>query len=132
MPFSRSRKTKETLICQVFAIPIKKTTVKNLSIFWGGSPDNLGERLNGIQEVIGSIPTVSTKSRNSRGFCFLNSLFFYPTSNNLLIHSGILKIREQTVDLRRHVFFHAHVDVGVDIHGARVLFPSSVSALAIL
>jgi len=50
----------ETLIYQAFAVSGKKTTFKNLSIFRGGLPYTLGERLNGIQEVSGSIPLIST------------------------------------------------------------------------
>ena len=49
---------------------------------WGCLPDNSGERLNGIQEVSGSIPLISTinlkrvvtKSTENYGFqCFLLS-----------------------------------------------------------
>jgi hypothetical protein len=38
-----------------------------------GAIAQLGERLNGIQEVVGSSPTSSTskKPRLSRGFCFV-------------------------------------------------------------
>ena len=39
----------------------QKPPVKNLSVFRGGLLHDLGERLNGIQEVDGSIPLVSTK-----------------------------------------------------------------------
>ena len=31
-----------------------------LSHIWGSTPDDAGERLNGIQEVSGSIPLIST------------------------------------------------------------------------
>ena len=33
-----------------------------LSHIWGSTPDDAGERLNGIQEVSGSIPLISTKA----------------------------------------------------------------------
>ena len=35
-----------------------------------GGVAQLGERLNGIQEVIGSIPTVSTNNRGTKKFRF--------------------------------------------------------------
>jgi len=60
MPVKHGRDFAKALIYQVFAVSDKKTTVKNLSIFWGGLPCTLGERLNGIQEVSGSIPLIST------------------------------------------------------------------------
>ena len=43
--------------------PIIKTSA--LSHVWGSTPDDAGERLNGIQEVSGSIPLISTISRES-------------------------------------------------------------------
>ena len=39
--------------------PIIKSSA--LSHIWGSTPDDAGERLNGIQEVSGSIPLISTK-----------------------------------------------------------------------
>jgi len=40
--------------------------------WWGCFTDNSGERLNGIQEVSGSIPLISTNKPQSQGFvvCF--------------------------------------------------------------
>ena len=34
---------------------------------WGSTPDESGERLNGIQEVSGSIPLISTKNNKPQG-----------------------------------------------------------------
>ena len=42
--------------------PIIKTSA--LSHVWGSTPDDAGERLNGIQEVSGSIPLISTKTNH--------------------------------------------------------------------
>ena len=41
-------------------------------VFCLGGVAQLGERLNGIQEVMGSIPTVSTKKRQSKDCLFLS------------------------------------------------------------
>ncbi len=43
--------------------PIIKSSA--LSHIWGSTPDDAGERLNGIQEVSGSIPLISTKIKDS-------------------------------------------------------------------
>ena len=43
---------------------------------WGCLTDDSGERLNGIQEVSGSIPLISTK-KSSENFGFRNFFFFY-------------------------------------------------------
>ena len=63
----------------------------------GCLPVCLGERLNGIQEVIGSIPTVSTKNRQlSYGSCrfllFHYSLFTKSTSRFLEAINNIKNI----------------------------------------
>ena len=60
MPVERSQDFKKTLMHQAFAVSDKKTTVKNLSILVGGFLHVVSERLNGIQEVSGSIPLIST------------------------------------------------------------------------
>jgi len=46
---------------QAFPAFVKKNHPQKFLILWGGLPYKLGERLNGIQEVVGSIPIVSTK-----------------------------------------------------------------------
>ena len=53
--------------------PIIKTSA--LSHVWGSTPDDAGERLNGIQEVSGSIPLISTNSNRLQGA--LCSLLLY-------------------------------------------------------
>ena len=40
----------------------------------GGPTDNVGERLNGIQEVSGSIPLISTIERISEPIIFLGAI----------------------------------------------------------
>jgi hypothetical protein len=48
----------------------------------------LGERLNGIQEVSGSIPLISTNKKQQllqESYCFL---FFYPFSQNAILYRG--------------------------------------------
>jgi len=62
------------LICQGFAVSDKKPPAKNLPIFRGGLPFGLGERLNGIQEVMGSIPTVSIEKSLQKLFSFCVNL----------------------------------------------------------
>ena len=49
-----------SLMHKHFTAPIGKSTRPNEVHFWGGLPYTLGERLNGIQEVSGSIPLFST------------------------------------------------------------------------
>ena len=39
----------------------KQNQRSRIPIFWGAKPHCLGERLNGIQEVSGSIPLISTR-----------------------------------------------------------------------
>ena len=53
----------------------QKTTLKNPVIFWGGLLYIVGERLNGIQEVSGSIPLISTKSKALKTLCFRGFLY---------------------------------------------------------
>ena len=53
-----------------------------------GGIAQLVERLNGIQEVAGSTPTISTK--NSLNFCF--RLFFY-IKNRFVLHWSIIYIK---------------------------------------
>ena len=52
---------------------------------WGCLTDNSGERLNGIQEVSGSIPLISTKTTNRKAktlrFCYTHEVLMHPTPN---------------------------------------------------
>ena len=60
-----------------------------------GGVAHLGERLNGIQEVVGSIPIISTRKKHdvSRAFCFIRQgrlgLTLLPHSGVSLVFAGI-------------------------------------------
>ena len=56
---------------------------------WGCSPDDAGERLNGIQEVSGSIPLISTKRkipRNHRISWNFSIFYNFSNQNNHIFH----------------------------------------------
>ena len=59
----------------------KHPAAPELSKYWGAFPYCLGERLNGIQEVSGSIPLISTKSRE---IYLISRLFLYFLRKKLL------------------------------------------------
>ena len=58
---------------------------------WGCLTDDSGERLNGIQEVSGSIPLISTIGRTvsiwKRFFAFLNQTASFPFGNEAVVLS---------------------------------------------
>ena len=65
-----------------------------------GGVAHLGERLNGIQEVVGSIPIVSTKqrkNRQNRRFFLYKFLFNYKDTiyYNQVTFAGIKKLYEK-------------------------------------
>ncbi len=62
-----------------------------------GGVAQLGERLNGIQEVIGSIPTVSTKKKDRRKAVFLFgglTAFAYGKGRPGAEHRGLFNVEE--------------------------------------
>ena len=79
-----------------------------------GGVAQLGERLNGIQEVIGSIPTVSTKNPVfERGWDF--TFYFFTLHSSLPIHFSLFltvdfrKIIRYTVKTEERYFFRTSV-----------------------
>ena len=84
-----------------------------------GGIAQLGERLNGIQEVSGSIPLISTKKNETK----LVSFFFFAVFrlNTPLVLPGVNK--KASAD----IFWEAHADKE---RGAKVPYPAKVAEIS--
>ena len=82
-------------------LPVSLVEHNCFNVFQGCIPVGLGERLNGIQEVSGSIPLISTKSPEIKRF---QDFFFVPGQAKICL-----------------VFFLCQIDTGQKwIHWSRI------------